>query len=69
MVVAGVLANSHGGTNGVLDPESALASWRAGHAPQVDRVLRMLDDIRAHGVFDLATLSVALRELRTLTAS
>ena len=26
----------------------------------------VLDDIRAHGVYDLATLSVALRELRTL---
>ena len=32
----------------------------------VDRTLAILDDIATHGVFDLATLSVALRELRAL---
>jgi hypothetical protein len=26
----------------------------------------LLDDLRGHGVFDVATLSVALRELRAL---
>ena len=31
------------------------------------RTLAMLDDIATQGVFDLATLSVALRELRALT--
>jgi len=30
------------------------------------RTLAILDDITTQGVFDLATLSVALRELRTL---
>jgi hypothetical protein len=33
----------------------------------VPRVLTLLEEIRAHGVYDVATLSVALRELRTLT--
>jgi NAD-specific glutamate dehydrogenase len=30
-------------------------------------VLALLEDMRAHAVFDVATLSVALRELRSLT--
>ena len=29
----------------------------------------MLDDIRGHGVYDLSTLSVALRELRSLAGA
>jgi hypothetical protein len=29
-------------------------------------VLSLLDDVRNHGVYDVATLSVALRELHSL---
>jgi glutamate dehydrogenase len=41
-------------------------AWASTCATVVARVLTLLDDIRAHGVFDIATLSVALRELRAL---
>ncbi len=34
-----------------------------------ERVLQVLTDINASGAFDLATLSVALREIRNLTTS
>jgi glutamate dehydrogenase len=40
--------------------------WASASPKIVARVLQLLDDIRTHGVFDLATLSVALRELRAL---
>jgi glutamate dehydrogenase len=60
-----VLASANGA--GPLDPDRALAEWQAANRVHVERVLQMLDEIRAHGVFDLATLSVALRELRALT--
>jgi NAD-specific glutamate dehydrogenase len=42
-------------------------SWATPRATVVGRVLALLDEIRLHGVFDVATLSVALRELRGLT--
>ncbi len=41
-------------------------AWASTCTTLVARVLTLLEDIRAHGVFDLATLSVALRELRAL---
>jgi len=41
-------------------------TWAKTAQPNLARVLALLDDIRAHGVFDLATLSVALREIRNL---
>ena len=40
--------------------------WAASCAPLVGRVLTLLDELRLHGVFDVSTLSVALRELRAL---
>jgi len=43
------------------------AAWAAPRATVVARVLALLDEIRAHAVFDVSTLSVALRELRGLT--
>ena len=42
-------------------------TWVEPRATVVGRVLALLDEIRVHGVFDVATLSVALRELRGLT--
>jgi glutamate dehydrogenase len=41
-------------------------AWVAQQAGAVDRVLHLLDDIRTHAVYDFATVSVALRELRAL---
>jgi glutamate dehydrogenase len=61
-VAAAVLTSTDPG----FDAETAFKVWSAGNRPRVDRVLSILDDIRAHGVYDLATLSVALRELRSL---
>jgi len=42
-------------------------SWAAPRATVIARILALLEEIRAHAVFDVATLSVALRELRSLT--
>ncbi|MGQ0825038.1 MAG: NAD-glutamate dehydrogenase [Actinomycetota bacterium] len=61
-VTGAVVAISAPGTSA----EDAFAQWYAPRDHEVDRVLGLLDEIRAHGVFDLATLSVALREIRAL---
>jgi glutamate dehydrogenase len=53
-------------TEARLDPEAAYDRWVEAHRATVERVLRMIDDLRAHGVYDLATVSVALREVRNL---
>jgi glutamate dehydrogenase len=42
-------------------------AWAATRATVLQRVLALLADVHAHGVYDVATLSVALRELRALT--
>jgi glutamate dehydrogenase len=55
-----------GGTDPGFDAETAFKVWAQGNRPRVDRVLAILDDIRGHGNFDAGTLSVALRELRSL---
>ena len=49
-----------------LDPEAAFDAWAGAQQSAVDRTLTLIEDIASHGVFDLATLSVALRELRAL---
>ena len=41
-------------------------AWAEKQAAAVARVRSMLDDIRTHAVYDFATMSVALRELRAL---
>ena len=41
-------------------------TWAAPRATMITRMLALLDEIRAHAVYDVATLSVALRELRGL---
>jgi glutamate dehydrogenase len=40
--------------------------WEATRSSAVARALSLLDDVRTHGVYDVATLSVALRELHSL---
>ncbi|MEP7053859.1 MAG: NAD-glutamate dehydrogenase [Actinomycetota bacterium] len=46
----------------------AVESWRAERAAALERVARVFSEIKAGGVADLATLSVAAREVRTLLA-
>jgi glutamate dehydrogenase len=41
-------------------------AWLARNAAPVERALQVLADVRAGGSFDLATLSVAVREIRNL---
>jgi glutamate dehydrogenase len=50
-----------------FEPVHAYEVWAEGARSRIDRALQLLTDIRAHAVHDLATLSVALRELRALT--
>jgi glutamate dehydrogenase len=61
-IVDGVLAAS-GSTSGA---EAAFDSWAAAQSTRVERTLGIIGDITTQGVFDLATLSVALRALRAL---
>jgi len=42
-------------------------AWAAPRAALVAHVLALLDEMRAHAIFDVSTLSVALRELRGLS--
>ena len=48
------------------DAETAFDAWAAKQRAAVDRALLIIQDITSRAVFDLATLSVALRELRAL---
>ncbi|MFN2629542.1 MAG: NAD-glutamate dehydrogenase [Gaiellaceae bacterium] len=43
-----------------------MAAWLARNAVPVERCLQVLADVKADGVFGLATLSVAVREIRNL---
>ena len=52
-----------------LPPPERIDAWVEGHRGPVERVLQILTDINASGAFDLATLSVALREIRNLITS
>jgi glutamate dehydrogenase len=44
-------------------------TWAGANAAGIDRVRQVLADVRAGGVADLTTLSVALRQLRNLVLS
>jgi glutamate dehydrogenase len=46
--------------------EGSYDAWSTGRRIALDHVRALIDDIRAHAVYDVATLSVALRELRSL---
>jgi glutamate dehydrogenase len=50
-----------------FEPGHAFEVWASSEQVRIDRALHLIGDIRTHGVFDLATLSVALREIRSLT--
>jgi glutamate dehydrogenase len=52
-----------------LPAQERIDAWVDDNREAVERVLQVLTDINASGAFDLATLSVALREIRNLTTS
>jgi glutamate dehydrogenase len=52
-----------------LPAQERIDAWVDDNRGAVERVLQVLTDINASGTFDLATLSVALREIRNLTTS
>ncbi|GGO75607.1 NAD-glutamate dehydrogenase [Nonomuraea cavernae] len=52
-----------------LSPEDRLAHWTEGNAAAVRRSRQTLSEIWESDTFDLATLSVALRAIRTLVAA
>ncbi len=52
-----------------LPPAERIDAWVDANGGYVERVLQVLTDINASGAFDLATLSVALREIRNLITS
>jgi len=49
------------------EPEKRIAAWSEHNAMAVGRAMSVLDDIVAGEVYDVATLSVALRQIRGLT--
>ena len=51
------------------DPDKRIASWCDQNAAAVTRALVLLNDVTASETFDLATLSVALRQIRGLAQS
>jgi glutamate dehydrogenase len=55
-----------GDADPAVDAEAAFDAWAGARPAAVERALVLIQDIETRGVFDLATLSVALRELRAL---
>ena len=49
--------------------EQKIAEWRQGNSARLARANRTLAEIAAGGEFDLATLSVAARQIRNMTIS
>jgi glutamate dehydrogenase len=49
--------------------QERIEAWISANSDATDRTLHVLSDINASGTFDLATLSVALREVRNLVPS
>jgi glutamate dehydrogenase len=58
-----------GGTPEEEPAGERMEAWISSNKGAVDRTLHVLSDINASGSFDLATLSVALREVRNLVPS
>jgi glutamate dehydrogenase len=55
-------------SNGVLDPDERIAAWESSNAEGLSRSRATLDEITAGDTSDLASLSVALRVIRTLVS-
>ncbi|HZD19169.1 MAG TPA: NAD-glutamate dehydrogenase, partial [Burkholderiales bacterium] len=54
--------------DGAADPASQIAAWKGRNAVLYERVRQVLGELRAAETPDLAMLSVAMRELRNLSA-
>jgi len=52
-----------------LSGAERIEAWAEANRESVERALQVLTDINSSGAFDLATLSVALREIRNLITS
>ncbi len=63
-ITAAVLEGAQAGDTA----DSAFDRWTAIHATAIQRSQAVISDVRAAATYNLATLSVALRELRNLTA-
>jgi len=50
-------------------PADAITRWATANERSLARVAKVFTEIRAGGLFDLTTLSVALRQLRNLVLS
>ena len=48
--------------------EQLVDEWLQQRSDRVERFVAMLDEMKLRGVFDIATLSVAAKELRELVA-
>ena len=66
---AGLTAEVLRATPGEEPPVDRIEAWKTGNQAQLDRALRIISDISAGGVYDLSTLSVALRETRNLLSA
>jgi glutamate dehydrogenase len=64
--LAGLTRNVLAGTPGVEDPDERIARWQEANAEGLARAQATLVEIATSESFDLATLSVALRVIRTL---
>jgi glutamate dehydrogenase len=60
-----VLQHSTGG--GTLDPDERIDAWTVAAGGRLMRFMQVVEDIRAANSWDLAILSVAVRELRSMT--
>ncbi len=61
-VTGSILATTDPG----FEPVHAFEIWANGTQASLDRLLALVEAVRTHGVYDLATLSVVLREIRAL---
>src|SRR5919202_699432 len=66
---AGITAENLRATPEDLPAAQRIDAWVEANRISVERVLQVLTDINASGAFDLATLSVARREVRNLITS
>ena len=67
--LAGLTRNVLSVTAGVTDPDERIAKWQEINAEGLARARATLVEISTSESFDLATLSVALRVIRTLVPS
>ncbi len=67
--LAGLTGSVLAATPGVADPDERIAAWETANAEGLARARGTLREIATSENFDLATLSVALRVIRTLVPS